>query len=631
MKTSLLSLQRVIIIASIMVASIYQLNAQYFQRQYNLSYVPANYRNEYFESGVCTKVNYTLGDTNNYFISAIGTSFSNSTTFFADTLYQGNRVRFTRNNRTGNPMNNRGYEFRRLTNSRWYNSEAHSIAEVDNTSKNGGYVITGSVTSNIKTGAVVAGGSDALFARLGPTGNVISAASIDHAGGAEIGYCIRRSTAPGVAGTFLICGSTQVSSVRTDVFVARVDTAGTVLWFKTYNMDTTYAGGPPTGYNIAYSLAEAPTDPSIIPSFWGGIHVVGTYQDATSPQRNGFYLRIAPNGDYITSCRYFSPWPGAGVDNVDFRSIKWTNDGNLAVTGFTDGLASGTPPGPHTLLIKLTPIIGGLLGSRIIMARDALGGIIPSWGMDVIERFNTAGTAEYYISGWAQDAGFGSQRNVVFKVDFTGFPTAQYLYSRANFFAANSIDFVRNTLFRPGFCLFSGAQNLASAFISDGYITKSYFNGCRCTNNCSAIQPAYTQLNVPAASTLMDTTISYTVTKLGSRAFNYQTILICNQATIVGGSNAKEGVAKQEFNHGKIYLYPIPVNDHLNINIEVGINKEVKIEVFDLSGKIVLEDYAQIEAGESEIQLNTEELLSGFYILNISGESIQFQNKFVKN
>ncbi len=613
---------------------IQQLQAQYAQRQYNLSYAPALYRNENFEYGICTKVNYNAGDTNNYFLTAIGTSLSNYAPFTSpDTIYNGHRVRFVRNNRAGNSLNNRGYEFRKSTEpSKWYNSEAHSIAEVDNVAKNGGYCITGSVTNNTKTAASVAGGANILFARLGATGNVMSAISIDHAGASETGNCIRRSTAPGVGGTFLICGSARISSVRTDIFVARVDTLGSVLWFKTFNIDTTYSGGSPTAHCIAYSLTEAPSDPTVIPSFWGGIHVVGTYQDASSAQLNGFYLRLQPNGDYITSCMYYSPFPGAGTDDVVFRSIKWSRDNNLIVTGYTNGLASGLAGGPHTLLIKLTPIIGGLLGTRIIIARDPVTGApIPSFGMDVVERINTASIEEYYISGWCQDAGFASLRNLVFKVDFNGFPIAQYLYARANMFAANGIDFVRNTLFRPGFTLFSGAQNPASAVISDGYVAKSYFNGCRCTNNCGFIQPQYAQLNVPGTSTLIDTSITYTITKLTPRTLNYQTILICNQNTIGAGSNARESFSEQILDKGSINLYPNPVSEQLYINIEVQERKEARLVVYDVSGKLVLEDFTDLEAGQSEIQLNTEELMPGFYILEVSGNNFQFRNKFVKN
>jgi hypothetical protein len=526
-------------------------------------------------------------------------------------------------------VDNKGYEFRKNNNFQWYNSDAHSMDEVPSNNTNGGYVITGSVRNNPQTGGSVAGGSDILFAHLSANGGVVDAMSIDHAGTEDVGYCIKRSTAPNNAGTYLICGSVRKSSVRTDCFVARVSLTGTVYWFKTFNLDTTYAGDSPTAFNIAYSLAEVPSEPDIIPDYYGNIHVVGTYQDASSGQLNGFYLRLDKNGNYITSCIYFSPFPGPGTDNVEFRSIKWSDDNNLLVTGSTTGLASGLLDGPHTLLVKLTPIIGGLMGTRILRAVNLAGFPVPSVGRDLVERINTTGAAEHYVSGFAWDMGpLSSPLNIVIKADFIGMPVAQYFFSRSPFPFTNAIDFTRNSLQYPGFALFTGSENSTISTISDSYIAKAYFNGFRCVNNGINALPMWSQLNVPAFSTLIDTNISYNVTTLKAKVFGYQNFLLCNQLSIVGGNNAREGEFEITEIQNGLTVYPNPATKQLFVQTE-DYEGAMHLSVINSLGQLVISETVTM-SGEP-INLDVSQLENGIYFIECIADGRTLSSRFMVN
>ena len=623
------TIERFAIVTALVLAA-YSSEAQYFQRLYNFDYTPPNLRSEYLESGVCTRVNFSQSDSSKYFMVATGTSFAEYSPFTPDPDYNGNRVRYVRNNRAGGLLDNRGFEFRKSNNFLWYNSEAHSIDEVQSSNNNGGYVITGSVRYNPQTAGSPAGGSDVLFARLSSSGGVVDAVSIDHAGKSETGFCIKRSTAPDVAGTYLICGSVEISSMRTDAFVARVNVDGSVVWFKTFNMDSSVPFSPPTSFDIAYSLVEIPAEPDIIPSFWGEIHIVGTHQDATVGGLNGFWLRLDKMGNHITSVIYPSMFPGPGIDNVEFRSVKWSDDNNLLVTGSTTGLASGLTDGPHTLLVKLTPIIGGLLGTRILRAVN-LGGFftVPSVGRDLIERKDTAGAMEHYISGFAWDMGlFMPPFNIVFKADFIGFPVAQYLYTRAPFPFSNSIDFARNTVFAPGFALFSGAQNTTAPAISDSYNSKSYFNGVRCINNGITQLPFLSQLNLPGFSVLaLDTSVGSTVTQLKAKSFNYQSFVICNQAAIAGGSNVREGEYETGLTQGELKVFPNPAADVLYVTGYTLYDKSV-ITIYNALGQKMQSH--QLSTDNEQLTIDISSLAPGMYKVVLINQSDVSTGTFVK-
>jgi hypothetical protein len=75
-------------------------------------------------------------------------------------------------------------------------------------------------------------------------------------------------------------------------------------------------------------------------------------------------------------------------------------------------------------------------------------------------------------------------------------------------------------------------------------------------------------------------------------------------------------------------VYPNPTNGLLNVRINNYIGK-VTIQVIDINGRIVNE-YVN-EDFNTEKSLNLNSLQSGMYILKVSGDSLNFTQKIMKN
>ncbi len=68
-------------------------------------------------------------------------------------------------------------------------------------------------------------------------------------------------------------------------------------------------------------------------------------------------------------------------------------------------------------------------------------------------------------------------------------------------------------------------------------------------------------------------------------------------------------------------LYPNPVQDQLNIVLEAGLEENAKLQLLDLSGKIVaIQDLA---AGSQKVQLDVNEMAAGMYLLKIESANKQ--------
>ena len=76
--------------------------------------------------------------------------------------------------------------------------------------------------------------------------------------------------------------------------------------------------------------------------------------------------------------------------------------------------------------------------------------------------------------------------------------------------------------------------------------------------------------------------------------------------------------------------YPNPFNQFSIINIKCSISSDVKIQVFDISGKLIatiLNEYKT--AGSYSIQFNGENLTSGIYILKLTAGKYSTNKKIV--
>lgn len=78
-------------------------------------------------------------------------------------------------------------------------------------------------------------------------------------------------------------------------------------------------------------------------------------------------------------------------------------------------------------------------------------------------------------------------------------------------------------------------------------------------------------------------------------------------------------------------LYPNPVSENLNILINLENDSKVNINVFDLSGKLIISTQKNLSRGENILNLYVGDLKTGFYIINISDKNCRISRKFIKN
>jgi len=81
---------------------------------------------------------------------------------------------------------------------------------------------------------------------------------------------------------------------------------------------------------------------------------------------------------------------------------------------------------------------------------------------------------------------------------------------------------------------------------------------------------------------------------------------------------------------GEVQLSPIPVINRLNISIETNKMTTLSMNVFDLSGKMITTDQFRLAEGKNEVQVETESLYPGFYLLMITDGNATQAYKFVK-
>ena len=86
-----------------------------------------------------------------------------------------------------------------------------------------------------------------------------------------------------------------------------------------------------------------------------------------------------------------------------------------------------------------------------------------------------------------------------------------------------------------------------------------------------------------------------------------------------------QGVGFNEINTTDINLFPNPVTSQLNINIEI--NGIMKVEMYDILGKIVYsQEFNNLQAGNQVIPIQTNQLNNGVYIVSIrNGQQVYKQ------
>jgi hypothetical protein len=80
-----------------------------------------------------------------------------------------------------------------------------------------------------------------------------------------------------------------------------------------------------------------------------------------------------------------------------------------------------------------------------------------------------------------------------------------------------------------------------------------------------------------------------------------------------------------------LYLYPNPTSDRVGVNFQVNQNQNVHILIYDARGKLVSDKGEFVfTTNENELEISCDDLMSGFYILNIKTATQDNYLKMIK-
>ena len=96
-----------------------------------------------------------------------------------------------------------------------------------------------------------------------------------------------------------------------------------------------------------------------------------------------------------------------------------------------------------------------------------------------------------------------------------------------------------------------------------------------------------------------------------------------NAFNVAGGEDAlvphECSAGIDEVSLGSINVYPNPSNGAFTINLSENLHENVQIELISLVGKVVFSDTHDTMANGNSIEINTESLESGSYLVKITG------------
>ncbi|PSR53690.1 hypothetical protein AHMF7605_09205 [Adhaeribacter arboris] len=573
---------------------------RYFQREFNLNYVTPLYRHERLNGGIRTHFNF---DANNpYYFVGIGTSYKNPA--LASPNNTADRLRFIRLGSLSNVLANRSHQYAR--DGKALNVQGNSITEIKIAAGNGGYVAVGAVSSNSVTGAIATGGSDVLFTNLNFNGFVVNSSRIDIAGGSDIAWSIKRSnTLAGGQPTWIICGESKQGATHTDSFVARVTSAGAIIWCNRFNFDP--GGGL---FNSAHCIAK-----QLVEDANGNIYVVGTLRDNTGNNgTDGLAFKLGPGGNLIWANNYHL------ASDDEFQAVRVTVDNNLIVGGFTNftGLY-------NMQITKLTAAAGAIQFQNILRARNG-NTTYPSKCYDILE----APGPNYYLAGVISQEGVN--REMMYRTGAGGAGINWNSYNPMVFSVGFGLSYVPDNNC-PGIAYFSSLKNTNNPVFSDSHIMKTDLT----TKTCNFMFPK-------APSNLASNLVRFarprrmqpagSVAGLTCTTVTYDDKLICKvdcpaAASVITPADSK--LPEPPKANSKLVLAPNPVTQNLHIEAASLPTGAYQIELKDmLKGNTVLQRTNNLRTGTLTTDLDLSTIPSGVYLLTIKSGTLVLQQRVVK-
>lgn len=476
------------------------------------------------------------------------------------------------------------------------NDEGHSLLQTSDS----GYIIAG------HTHSFGAGSQDVYLLKTDSNGDTLWTKTFGGTGN-DAGFSIDKT---GDGGYIIVGTTTSFGAGANDVYIIKIDSVGNAIWTKTYggidgDIGTTVKQTIDGGYIITgYSTVGSQDVYLVKTDALGNIIWTKTYGGSGIDQGNSLELTIA--GGYIILGRTdsFGTNPKIYLINTDMNGdTLWTK----AFSGIGGGTAIGksikqTSDGGY-IIAGTTVSLGGGSSDVYFIKIDSFGNTI--WaktygGTSYDEGFSTQQTSDggYVITGMTRSFGPGFQNIYIIKTNSIG----DTLWTKAG----NG-----TTFYDYGS---SVQQTIDSGYIIAGYtglgggsfnlhLVKTDENG---NSGCN-------ERNVPTIETVVTPSVALTSSNQSSNGIS--TSLVLNTGS--GGGTVTAPCFTNGINElastPQISVYPNPSNGQFNFS---GLEKENKIEVFDMTGKII---YQSIATSDFET-INISDKVKGIYFYRITKE-----------
>jgi hypothetical protein len=456
--------------------------------------------------------------------------------------------------------------------------------------------------------------SGIYYLELDVNGNVLNTTQYDPVNTSSTNFYVVEvgDVSESSSGDIYITGTVdpQLSTGSFWMFAMKINQAGNVLWSTIYDINNP---GFSSSRDWAKGIIESPYTPISVPE----VVVVGhTYGNGGSS--DAFFMRLNANTGTLLASPYIY---GTTTDFDQFTCIKVANSTTSGTNGFIVG-GNSDAAGSNTdfWLTKLDPV-GNSVWSNLYDYNGSSGNYDNC--TDVIERLNTSGAYEYFVSGVTNTGNVGGNTDlVVIKTDDTGNPyfNGQFTYG-SNIDDGGAYLDQYNGTGADGLSVFGTFGN-GTIGNSDAYLVKAYFNGLSgCNEDFANTSPTTGPTLTGKRTTKLISTI--TDATMGATFTTAVDATLCYSPSITGGSNAR---TIQKDNNTGIVASPNPLDATSNIvtvSLESETNTQATIALYDMLGRTYYNQTTTLTKGKNSlpIDISNANLAPGMYTLRISSSA----------
>lgn len=121
-----------------------------------------------------------------------------------------------------------------------------------------------------------------------------------------------------------------------------------------------------------------------------------------------------------------------------------------------------------------------------------------------------------------------------------------------------------------------------------------------------------------------------TVVPLARAQVNDAQNTLCWSVNLSSGSNLKAGdLADAAGLNLQVYPNPTTLAENLKVSLESAFDDFVTVSIYDTKGTLIYSVSEQINEGENQLQLSTQNLNTGLYLMRMQGKTLHAQKSFI--